>query len=65
MQGPEQRFYLEGTAPKFAIFTYHDKKRTKKAYLQPLHMDTTHKDNRIIAKVEENPSWQFELCPIS
>ena len=45
-----------------AIYTYTDATNQTKAYLQPLY--TSSKDeNVIVAKVEEKPSYFFEIKP--
>ena len=63
LQGPETRFYLEPSTPsRFAIYTYADFPENKtKAYLQPLSSGNPQDENVIGAKVEENPSYFFEV----
>ena len=63
LQGPETRFYLEpSTLSKFSIYTYADFPENKtKAYLQPLSAGNPQDENVIGAKIEENPSYFFEI----
>jgi hypothetical protein len=67
MQGPETRFYFEPSPPgpsKFAIYTYADfPGSNSKAYLQPLSTGNPQDVNFIGAKIEESPSYFFDIKP--
>ena len=62
LQGPDTRFYLESsTQSKFAIYTYAG--NSSKAYLQPLSTGDPQDANVIGAKIEETPSYFFDIQP--